>query len=510
MEKQEKCLAMEKAAPKLTRQELEEMNALFPAYIFRRRKTREVWTTCCGTHGVLPATSLIMEAMHTPELRGYGPKIYCHVGVWGAPPVAPSPEPMACPFCGKVSPVKELGRTGKRDNLWASRRAVVLRWYRGALWATAYQLVKSYGNEAWLTDRPTYSIQAIYRFKPGQADKASKYSWLDQRVGSTEVKGPMLKADFRFSEPYTFNHEDGTGYSVIGLSELEKSPFRYCGASEFLKKSGSLMRYLALCTVYPRQVEMLTKAGLVSMVVDFVDRKKSNATIFNWNETNPLKSFGLNKVEMKEFLAIQNKELPVLRRYKQLRRNKIACGVGELYDFKAQVAGYHFEQVATLMVKHRLTPAKLRRYLEKEQAREKAQWALLTGAVWWVDYIDAAEYLGYDLTNPVFLLPRDLKEHHDRATKAATALRNARRKEENRAKEAERCRALVKRYTYTDGSLLIRPPLGADEIVAEGKALKHCVGGYADRHVNGNTTILFLRDRERPGRPLVTIEMDGN
>lgn len=503
----DKCLALAKAAPKLTQQELEEMNALFPAYIFRRRKTREVWTTCCGSHGVLPATSQIMEAMHTPEPKRYGFMCY-HRGMYYNPPKEKQPEPMACPFCGKVSPVKELGRTGKRDNLWASRRAVVLRWYRGALWATAYNLVKSYGNEAWLTDRPTYSIQAIYRFKSGQADKVGKYSWLDQWAGSSQVKGNTLKPGFSFSEPYAFNHEDGMGYHIINMSELDKSPFRYCGAEAFTKKSSSLMRYLALCTIYPRQVEMLTKAGLVSMVVDFVDHKKSNATIFNWNEADPLKSFGLNKVEMKEFLAVRNKEPKVLRRFKQLRRHKIVCGVRELYDFKDQVAGYHFDRVASLMVKHRLTPAKLRRYLEKERAGDGG--LLSTGAGWWLDYIDAAEYLGYDLTNPIFLLPKDLKEHHDRATKAATAVRNAKRKEENRKKEADRCRKLAKRYTYTDGSLLIRPPLGTSEIVAEGKALKHCVGGYADRHVNGHTTILFLRDRNRPGRPLVTIEMDGN
>lgn len=46
--------------------------------------------------------------------------------------------------------------------------------------------------------------------------------------------------------------------------------------------------------------------------------------------------------------------------------------------------------------------------------------------------------------------------------------------------------------------------------MAEGKALKHCVGGYADRHIEGLVTILFLRDKRRPGRPLVTIEMCGN
>ena len=51
--------------------------------------------------------------------------------------------------------------------------------------------------------------------------------------------------------------------------------------------------------------------------------------------------------------------------------------------------------------------------------------------------------------------------------------------------------------------------MGVNEIAAEGKALKHCVGGYAERHLSGSTTILFLRDRRRPGKPLVTIEMRG-
>ena len=34
--------------------------------------------------------------------------------------------------------------------------------------------------------------------------------------------------------------------------------------------------------------------------------------------------------------------------------------------------------------------------------------------------------------------------------------------------------------------------------------------GNDGRHVKGSTTILFLRDRKRPGKPLVTIEMKGN
>ena len=40
--------------------------------------------------------------------------------------------------------------------------------------------------------------------------------------------------------------------------------------------------------------------------------------------------------------------------------------------------------------------------------------------------------------------------------------------------------------------------------------MHHCVGGYADRHIKGKTTILFLRRQSQPKTPMVTIEMTGN
>ena len=118
--------------------------------------------------------------------------------------------------------------------------------------------------------------------------------------------------------------------------------------------------------------------------------------------------------------------------------------------------------------------------------------------------------MGYDLSNDVFRLPKDLNRKHDEATKAAAKIKDARKNAELRKKDAKRLQTLALRYTYTDGRWLIRPPLGAEEIVAEGKALRNCLGGYAERHVRGSTTILFLRDRTRPGHSLVAIEMNGN
>ena len=43
----------------------------------------------------------------------------------------------------------------------------------------------------------------------------------------------------------------------------------------------------------------------------------------------------------------------------------------------------------------------------------------------------------------------------------------------------------------------------------EGKALGHCVGGYAGRHMDGKTNIVFLRRADTPDKSLYTIEIDG-
>lgn len=510
MELQENAKALCAKAPKLTEEELRELNGLFPSYIFRRRKTREIWTTCCGMHAELPPASEIMDAAHTPEPKPT--PHYCHMGYMSAPAPKPEPEPMACPFCGKVSPVKELGRTGTRKNLWSFRRAAVLRWYRGALWAVCCYLTKDYGSEHGLTAGPRIKTLAIYRFTPGQVEYCRRMLYSAAWSVYENVKTDGLRPGFKISEPFGFCAEYGMGYDLIGLEEVDKSPFRWCGFREFQRNIPQSIRYLALCTAFPRQVEMLTKAGMVDAVVDFVSRGKRNAAAFDWYDPDPRHGLGLNKTELRAFMA-GTRDLEVLAKYKSFRRAKVAASLPELYQMKHDLGVIWFGRVTSKMKKHRISAQRMTNYLEKERladkGRKKMGQPISVIAGWWCDYIDAAQVVGYDLKNEVFLLPKDLKAHHDKATKAAAQIMAAKRSAEAKAKEVKRLRALAPRYTYTDGRWLIRPPVNAAEIVAEGKALKHCVGGYADRHVDGKTTILFLRDRTRPGRSLVTIEMRG-
>lgn len=61
-----------KQAPELTQKDVEAINRLFQPIIFRRNRTKELWTSCCGRHAYLKdsaneAEERILDAMHTPE-----------------------------------------------------------------------------------------------------------------------------------------------------------------------------------------------------------------------------------------------------------------------------------------------------------------------------------------------------------------------------------------------------------------------------------------------------------
>ena len=68
---------------------------------------------------------------------------------------------------------------------------------------------------------------------------------------------------------------------------------------------------------------------------------------------------------------------------------------------------------------------------------------------------------------------------------------------------------LRSRYTFEYGDLSIVIPETMQEIIDEGKALKHCVGGYAERHAAGKLAILFIRHKSTPDTPFVTMEVHG-
>lgn len=512
MTSQEKAEQFAGKAPPLNQAERDAINALFPAYIFRRSCTNEIWTTCCRKHMVVTDEDMmvITPERNFPAVMWSGhqrePK-----NRWEDPP-KPTTQ---CPLCGKMVIVKELRYSGGRNNLSRYRRAVVLRWYRGALWAMAYDCDKHYSKDKGysLTGEPNTKLVGVYRFKPGLAEATTRYWWDYHFYSIDRQDGPLVKGHWNIHGPFNANTEYGVGYDVIGLEEIQKSPFRYCMAEEAEHKFSKFLEYLTACCFYPRQIEMLMKAGMSDVVRDLVERGVKHAAVINWDEPSPTKAFKVSRQDMKAFLDT-NRNIEIMELYKRLKgRVPMDECAGWLVD------GLYVKGTFQAAKKWNLAPEKLMRYLAGQVgcARHGGMSSIRSVLQHWEDYLTAAEAIGYQLHREDVLLPKALGAAHDSATAKHQNQMERERKKEQAEKDRlaalayeDRRVELEKKYSFAMDGYLIRVPSGKNEILDEGRKLQHCVGGYADRHMSGVTTILFMREAKKPGVPWLTIEMDGN
>ena len=165
-----------------------------------------------------------------------------------------------------------------------------------------------------------------------------------------------------------------------------------------------------------------------------------------------------------------------------------------------------------------MPPGKIRRYLA---GQVNQCWRMAFGgfpsrlSAWqhYVDYLNFCGDLKLDVRDRLVAFPKDLRKAHDEKAKMAVAVQHERMLRQNAMLLEERKKQMSARkdkYQFAYGGFVIRFPLMEEEIIEEGKVLRHCVGGYAERHISGSTTILFLRRAELPDTPLATIEMNGN
>lgn len=514
MSRAETAETLVKLAPPLRKSDTEKINRLFQPYLFIGAKG-EVWATCCGTHkgpeqsAQNDAEWYLLQQPHCPQP---------HYSFYRCTNEIDSKRRVQCPWCGAEAKVKRLQYCGARKNLWEYRRAVVLRWWRGALWAVAYDCCKDYSGKEPLTGKPALLPEVrtkalgIYRFRPGRAECTTRSWWYDGSFmyvtvqtapGKSGKKGAMWK----IHSPYGYESELGKSYTPVNMEEIEKSPMRYCGI--FRKHStDTLIEELTACCFYPRQIEMLRKAGLGEVVDDLVERGVKNADIVKWDAEKPADFIrGLTMQEVREITKSRLYAVQTMKIYKRLRDTAAQSTVSDCEEMAKALVQFDGRRIKLLLKRMAymgINAGKLLRYAQKQKGKNEP---LIQVFGTWLDYLDAAEMLGLDLANKIVQMPGDLKERHDRVTRAASAVRQHKKNDAFRSKLLTK---LVKKYLWWNDDYLIRPAVSFEEIKREGETLKHCVGGYADRHLNGSTVILFLRRKDKPGKPLVTIEMDGD
>ena len=116
-----------------------------------------------------------------------------------------------------------------------------------------------------------------------------------------------------------------------------------------------------------------------------------------------------------------------------------------------------------------------------------------------VDYIESAYLLGWDLRRKSVLFPPDLKRAHDEAT----ALRDM----EKNAEKDKKIRMHAIDIDYQIHNLIALPAMSQQELNNESSALSHCVKTYGDRVADGKTLIYFVRRASLPDEPYYTLEI---
>lgn len=158
------------------------------------------------------------------------------------------------------------------------------------------------------------------------------------------------------------------------------------------------------------------------------------------------------------------------------------------------------------------SPAQLRHYIEKQSGilRETAQQTVGT----YSDYIRMAKAQGLNLSSEIFFKPKNLKAAHDECVRVAHE-----KEYETRAKEIsqkfpkvpEILKDIQSKYTYESGEFAIIVPEKIEDIIAEGRALGHCIDTtdrYFDRIQNHVTYLVFLRHASARNMSWYTLEIE--
>lgn len=296
--------------PVVTREDIRQMNDLFPHYLFFRPDKTGVsfWTSCCGQTErleYLRKTESPWENSLLTDLKHNGPAV--------------------CPWCGRTVTMKDLRKAGRRKSLWDIRFAVVLHAGEDALYADAVGLVKDYEAESNLTAPPEFFPSSVYRFA------ANDVMQIDHQLGwVTHERGRLGRRKF-VQEPFKegsvswYHHEP---YSLINPSALEECPVTRYSAYLSHWHRGScccwdLISYLSAYCIYPRQIEMLVKAGLREPVETLISTRKKFANIIDWDEPDIRKAMGLTAPELRE--VIEKKYSRLLRGQRHRPARKRIC-----------------------------------------------------------------------------------------------------------------------------------------------------------------------------------------
>lgn len=380
-------------------------------------------------------------------------------------------------------------------------------------------------------------IEKIYRLDTFLDEKeimtgAGEKMIITEIVRTYLEKGKRPQTDYHKFSPYSGEFWDDCNlYGMNNISikaakiypesykELRTTFLRYSAAEMYGKHKimYNLKEYLERYIQWP-QIEMLVKMGLYHIAESIV--ACYCGIIADQDAIKPECFLGVYKRRLRDLKTLQG-NLDYLKMWQMEKRMGLHLTVQEsVFLAESQVRQNDLEEILKYT-----TVAKFMHRIEQYSGCEipdtmqEPMCGRAAGAVsgvtrTYVDYLHMRIQRGYDLHNQIFLFPRDLRLAHDQMVVETNAEEIRKREQAVSEKYPDirkNYRGLRNQYFYEDEDYLIRPARSAEEIVAEGRILHHCVGGdsYLNKHNTGRSTILFLRSKSAPETPYITIEICG-
>lgn len=427
-------------------------------------------------------------------------------------------DQIQCPRCGEDVVLYSLGkmRTGSSLKEW-KRAAFVRKAFDGGVLLIAGFATKDYSPYEL---RPTIEWNEKSRtyLAPGKRMQWTRElmnywncfyaGWDHPWIAKKTVAEPF--------NPGMYGSGIDGSYWLIGWGNIFDTTMKYCQLEEWYRTAGEgwlceeasqvrqVYKYLARYTEYPL-MEMAVKLGMYRAVEELVMDGRKNHKYLNW-DANSIQGFlRMNKQDAKDFTRAGG-DIRQLIHCRNTVKTGTVRSVQEYLSLVNQMGNMeNLTRAAGCAEKAGVDLKRAVKYVQKQVKTWENQTVYPTGQVltYWKDYLDAAAALEYDMTEETVVMPKNLPERHDAATQMVKLQASA----EARKKYRKRYGALRKLYEFRLGDLCIVIPESGEEIVAEGKTLQHCVGGYADRHLEGKLDILFLRNVRKKNRSFLTIEM---
>jgi len=356
---------------------------------------------------------------------------------------------------------------------------------------------------------PTEYIR-VYLTKGRKAQKdyhvydpwTGKTLWIDHNLGGMRSIGlPDENNEDSFLSPWTWQEIKKTPMFMY-IPDPRDEEYWDCSC---YSKQYPTVRYYEAAAHYP-DFEMIAKSGMKYLLHHLIWKwgtgyRASSGTYYS--------RLGIYKTRVKNLID-QRGAWEVLLTLQAERQTGKHWNDKELEIAKRQLTSSSpKERHLIIQVYKHVLPSKFKRYIEKQT---KGEFCPSTVYTEYFDYIRMRIQEGYDLSNEIYLLPKDIhRRHNEMVIETEKRALDKRMKEVNERFPCitERYPTLSERYSAAAAGYIIRPAKDAAEIVTEGRLLHHCVGGdhYLGKHHRGESFILFLRKASEPDVPFITVEI---